>query len=117
MISETTFRKDWLLHWLGWSVITVFICWLAFPTWVSSYAMGCILGGVYLAWLITTPLAKGAGHPLVFSSGRVAILGFLIVWAGHFQALSVMVVLLGFLSYKMSVLVDLVRVGLFPQEK
>lgn len=78
------------------------------PAWLLYYVMGGVISYGYLLSSFLTSEHPRKGISIVMSAIRVALVGFLIAWVGHFSVLYSTVVIAGFLSYKIVLLADFV---------
>lgn len=109
VIPFPEFKAALIRHTWIWSVLATLIVAIAFPTLLRPFVIGVVTGYLYLKSLIFTTEHPQKRWAFVISMVRMVFVSFLIVNVGQFKLLDTCVVFLGFLSYKVVLIVELLR--------
>ncbi|NJL45533.1 MAG: ATP synthase subunit I [Leptolyngbyaceae cyanobacterium SM2_3_12] len=109
-------QQNLLITTLIFTVIIFFPVWIVYSLHIAlNYLIGACAGVVYLRMLAKNVASLGRGQGKI-GSGRLAIVGGLILVATQWQQLEVVPVFLGFLTYKAALIAYTLWTAVLPSQ-
>ncbi|MGB2926707.1 MAG: ATP synthase subunit I [Limnothrix sp.] len=97
-------------------IISVIVCLTYSATTAASYFVGSCVGIIYLR-MLAKDVEKVSGDNARVSSGRLALFAGMIIIAAKWEQLELLPVFLGFLTYKISIILSILPNSSFAVEK
>ena len=116
LIPYSQFKPDFIRHLVVISTVLTLAVTCFKPAWGVYFGAGAGLGILFNLSMFLTVEAPKRSWVLALTAGRVVTVGFLIVLLGRFGLSNILIVISGFLSYKIVLIIQFIRysVGLSP---